>query len=386
MITTFICLDPRKKKKEKILGALNSIGDIRFLRFPKMSFKGFPESKDRAQKAYDQAVRPAKISALAWTQRKLYEYQYNGSRHYFIAHKHVVAVAWNGLNGSRHAFMSGALDAGVKRLYFEEAPLPSRITVDPVGVNYMNSLPREIAPYKAWLSASNISHDNWRLQGRKITQRDPIKPPKEPAHFVPPLTEPFLFVPLQVPNDSQLRLYGGLFSTVDSFIHAILKAAKNLPPGWHIRMKAHPSSRESVEQHFSKKNNVAVFLDNTTDTFKQVAASKGVMTVNSSVGLEAMFFDKPVITTGKCFWGIEGVAISAPTEEAIAHLLADPEKLRFDVHARNAFMNFLTEIYYPEMVLNANNVMVCNTKELDKLKIRLNGPDTFGFWKQQVES
>jgi len=385
MNLTFVCLDPRKKKKAKIIGTLNSLGVIIFFRFPRISFLSFPESKSRALNAYKQAVRPLKNPIFAWVQRKLYEWQYNGSRRYFTKHNEVVAIAWNGLNGSRQAFMSGALDAGVKRLYFEESPLAGRITVDPFGVNYANSLPRHIAPYKAWLQTSNISHDNWRTKVGKITQRVPVKPPKDFGTLAPPLSEPFLFVPLQVPNDSQLRIYGGLFPTVQGFIEAIQIAAKNLPPGWHIRVKAHPNSSQNVERHFAINNNVSVFLDNSTDTFVQVAASRGVITINSSVGLEAMFFDKPVITTGKSFWGIEGVAISAPTTDALAELLSTPDKLTFDKNARNAFLNFITEVYYPELDLEKNEMMVCSVKEVDKLKLRLNGPDSLGFWMQQIE-
>jgi capsular polysaccharide export protein len=219
-----------------------------------MSFKYLPESKSRAQKAYKQSVRPAKNPMLAWVQKKIYEWQYNGSRQFFITNNDTVAVAWNGLNGSRQAFMSAATDAGVKCLYFEEAPLPQRITIDPNGVNFVNSLPREITPYVKWLKTSNIAHDNWRKTGRIIKQRLPITPPSDSVKLAPPLGEPFLFVALQVPNDSQLRLFGGSFKTVDDFICAILKAAKDLPQGWHIRIKAHPSSKHSVERYFAKNN------------------------------------------------------------------------------------------------------------------------------------
>ncbi len=381
----FVCLDPRKTKKAKILGALNSIGLVKFFRFPPISIQSYQESKSRAFEAYSQAIRKFNNPILSWAQRKLYEWQYNGARKYFRDRSEVVAVAWNGLNGSRYAFMVGAFDAGNKRLFFEEAPLPNRITVDPVGVNFTNSLPRKISPYLDWMSNTNISPNAWRKVGKKITQRIPSTLPKESAIVAPPLSEPFLFVPLQVPNDSQLRVYGGNFCTVDCFIQAIFEASKALPSGWHMRVKAHPSSQESIDVHFLNKNGASVFLDNTTDTFKQVAASRGVITVNSSVGLEAMFYDKPVIATGKCFWGIQGVAYTASTTKALTVLISESEKLTFDINARNAFMNFITEVYYPEIMTSDNQSFSCSTKEVEKVKRRLKGSDEFGFWRQQNE-
>ena len=48
------------------------------------------------------------------------------------------------------------------------------------------------------------------------------------------MDEPFLFVPLQVPNDAQLRLFGGEFKSVDDFVSSLASAASSLPEGWHL--------------------------------------------------------------------------------------------------------------------------------------------------------
>ena len=71
-----------------------------------------------------------------------------------------------------------------------------------------------------------------------------------------------------------------------------------------------------------------------------------VLTVNSSVGLEAMFFDKPVIAAGDCYWAIDGVAQDATNEEALGDLLSRAEQLGYDRQARDAFLSYLTEVYY----------------------------------------
>lgn len=120
MKTNFKCLDPRKKKKKILLCVLKPLGDVEFLRFQPMRVLGYPESKAQALKAFKQAIHPSKNSLVAWAQCKLYEWQYNGSRHLFSTKKNATAVVWNGLNGSRHAYMLGAMDAGAKTLFLRK--------------------------------------------------------------------------------------------------------------------------------------------------------------------------------------------------------------------------------------------------------------------------
>jgi hypothetical protein len=66
-------------------------------------------------------------------------------------------------------------------------------------------------------------------------------------------------------------------------------------------------------------------------------------------------------------------------------LISESEKLTFDINARNAFMNFITEVYYPEIMTSDNQSFSCSTKEVEKVKRRLKGSDEFGFWRQQNE-
>jgi len=164
------------------------------------------------------------------------------------------------------------------------------MTVDPSGVNFRNCLPRSINFYHHWFAKAGRAPDSWREAGRTISQR----PARVPALIVakvrlPPPSEPFLFVPLQVPGDSQLRLFGGAFKTVPAFIHDLAEAASALPAGWHLRVKAHPSSPESFRPLFERLEGLPLFLDNTADTVESVAASRGVITVNSAVAILMAF-------------------------------------------------------------------------------------------------
>nr|WP_242678844.1 capsular biosynthesis protein [Rhodobacter calidifons] len=278
-------------------------------------------------------------------QRRIYSWQYNGTRALLEKRPEAVAVVWNGLNGTRRAFAEAARDAGVRTLFFELAPFRDRVTCDPRGVNFANSLPREIRPYLDWAARSGIAPDTWKAERARIRQRKPLRPAvaHNTASRAEGLTGPFLFAPLQVPGDSQLRLFGGAFRTVPDFIAALVSAADALPEGWHLRIKEHPSAEKSFA-HLVR--GARVVLDNDSDTFDLVARSAGVITVNSSVGLESMFFDRPVIACGQCFWAIPGVAEIAADPSAIARKFAEAPGLGFDPAARAAFLNFLLGEYY----------------------------------------
>lgn len=377
----FYCLDPRKEKRTLISAVLGMLGHITWRRFPPMAFKSYAETRARAEAALAAATRPAKNRFASTLKRKLLELQYNGSRAHFEARPGLTAVTWNGLNGSRRVFIDAAADAGSGQLFFELAPLPGRITVDPKGVNFRNCLPRSIDFYLNWFANAEIAPDRWREAGRSIRQRASIlvaQPIDTPC--IPSLSEPFLFVPLQVPGDSQLRLFGGEFKTVPAFIDALAVAASALPNGWHLRVKEHPSSPQSFRSMFNRLEGLPIFLDNAADTFELVAASRGVITVNSSVGLEAMFYDKPVVAAGQCFWAIEGVAQSVATVADLVSICASPKELSFDQSHRNAFMSFLTQVYYIALEKDSTGAPVLHPGEMKKINARLGGMDLSNFW------
>ncbi|MBO9472167.1 capsular biosynthesis protein [Shimia sp. R10_1] len=310
-----------------------------------MSFRNWPETEREASQAQAMSKDRGGSGLKQRLTLRLLKLQYNGARAYFRKRPNEVAVCWNGLNGTRRVFMQGAKAAGAKTLFFELGPFPGRITVDPQGVNNASCLPRDIAPYKRWFGGAQ-KHD-WREIKGQIKQRNALRVAEDLD--APPLSDPFIFVALQTPGDSQLRLFGGNFPTVPMLIDAVAQAAQSLPEGWHIRIKEHPTAPESFAAQIQNALPGKVFLDNANDTFSQVAASRGVVTVNSSVGLEAMFYDKPVVACGECYWAIDGVAQQAKDTATLKALFAAPEQFSYSKEARDAFMSFLDQCYYPKM-------------------------------------
>ncbi|MEC8629004.1 MAG: capsular biosynthesis protein [Pseudomonadota bacterium] len=342
-------------KKDTVFRALGEVaGNAVRLPFIGWSPRGFADSAVRAQACFDTAKKkPASGIGRAIKYRLIWG-QYNWSRRYFTRHPDRIAVCWNGLTGSRRAFMEGARDAGAARVFAELAPFPGRITLDPVGVNYLNALPRDGMFYTEWAGDEPARiGDGWRALGSNLKSRPSRRADVGQADGADLADQgPFLFVPLQVPDDSQINLFAGWSGSVAGMLNALAEASAALPEGWYIRVKEHPSAKQAMGDALTTaiaKSNGRMRFDNKTDTFAQVAAARAVVTINSSVGLQAMFFNKPVITLGQAYFAIPGVVHPANDADALRAAFSEIEEVTFDRDLRAAFLNYLDQVYYPTL-------------------------------------
>jgi capsular polysaccharide export protein len=311
------------------------------------SWRGFPETEGRVAHCLARAKRQPR-GVGHWLKAWLIRVQYNGARRMFARRPGVVAVAWSGLGGSRLAFLLAARDAGVATLACELAPLPGRITVDPRGVNAESSVPRDAGYFVHWAGGDPArSGEGWRVSGQGLTARASRRADVGQGTATLP-DGPFLFCPLQVPSDSQVTLFAGWTGGMAGFLAALGQAAAHLPEGWHLRVKEHPSARQSLAGVLAGLvASGRVVVDNAGDSFAQVAASRGVVTLNSSMGLQAFFYDKPVVVLGEAFFKQPGLVVPVEGQAELNAAFAGAEGLGFDPQARARFMNWLDQVYYP---------------------------------------
>jgi len=328
-------------------------GGVHRLELAGIAWRNFPETAARTAEAYATAKKPASNPVLATLKRRFYQGQYNWARARFEANPGVIALAWNGRTSTRLAYMEAARDAGAGRLYMERAPFPGRVTLDPEGINQLSSVPRAREFFEAWAGADpRRTGEDWREIGTRLTARASSRADVGQAAAAGLPDAPFLFCPLQVPNDTQIRQFAGWVGSIEGQIRAMGRAAELLPAGWHIRVKEHPSSRIALGPllaEISAGTGGRLVVDNATDTFAQVAASRGVITVNSSVGLQAFFHDRPVMVLGQAFYGQPGLVDVADSEAKMRTLFAEPDAMRFDAGFRARFMNWLDQVYYPKV-------------------------------------
>lgn len=321
---------------------------------PGWSLRPYSETGDVADMCVRTAKRQPKSLVHRQKKRQLYSVQYNRFRRLLDRDCDAVAVAWNGMTGTRLAWMEAARRTKTPRLILERAPFPGRVTVDAGGVNQRNTLPREASFYLDWLAAHSATGDGWRdlkplLSARNARSGSNVGQTRADDALY---AENFVFCPLQVPDDTQLRFFGGWVNGLDHFLEEVSRAARALPSGWHLRIKEHPSSKIRVTDQLSalsKAQPGKIIIDNQTDTFQQVDASKAVVTLNSSVGLQAFWYDKPVLVLGQAFFKIDGVSTAIDDSEALVSTFSNITDTTFDAQARNAFMSYLDQVYYPKV-------------------------------------
>jgi len=344
---------------------------VAFISFVRLGWRAYPDSDEVASSALAASKRIPR--SRLWYRLKwlMLRCQYNWSRNYFENHIHTAALCWNGLGGSRKAFVEGARRAGAPTVLFELAPLPGRITIDAKGVNYMNCLPRNSQFYLDWQASHPDLSSAWMAVRDKIVSRQSSKNKKVKQELCTDdsLDRPYLFVPLQVQNDSQIRLFGGHITSIDHFVLLLDQFSENLPNGWTLRVKEHPTSPIPYRLDVLIKNRSRWVIDNITDTIQLIKGSEGVVTVNSSVGLESLFFGKPVLTIGEAFYGFQPIVRTIEVPEELGAIFSDPlSQLRFNEHAVLPFINYLSAVYYPKVSLVDDAVMSIDSAWLKDFK------------------
>lgn len=336
--------EPHDDKTRFFQAIAKADGGGKAMRTWTVSFRSHPQTNERADECLARAKKQPRWFGSRWLKRAFLKGRYNRARRYFGKHQDQVAVCWQGLTGTRRAFMMGDIDAGADTLFAELAPLPGYKTLDPLGVNAEGSVPQDREAFDAIVARPDIlSEIAAGFQPRASRRSDVAQ-----SDTLPDNTGPFIFVPLQVPNDSQMLLFADWVQSAKGFVEALAAASEHLPEGWHLRLKEHPSSKIRLTRQIEKatKNGARITLDNSTDSFEQLKAARAVLTVNSSMGLQAMFFDKPVITTGRAFYAMPGLTTHASSPKRLADVLDQAEHLTFDPDFRARFLTWLATEYY----------------------------------------
>ena len=264
---------------------------------------------------------------------------YSIYRHTLIVSKPDIVVLWNGLKYRQRIVVSAAKTLDIAICYMENGLLPDKTTLDFRGINFGNSVPRQPTYYKQYYQAhnlSNIAHDT------TVTATAPSAlPPKE-------LPDNYYFLPLQVNTDSQIIEYSQWLTSMMALIHAITRAyqkyEERLP---YIVFKTHPKcpyDYSSIERNLRDQSNKFIFLNN-VDSQILVRHSAAVITINSTVGINAIRHRKPLLVLGQAFYAIPGICITADGQEALENALIDLKNMSIDQEVRAAFLHYLKERY-----------------------------------------
>jgi capsular polysaccharide export protein len=244
-----------------------------------------------------------------------------------------VAV-WNG--GHRYcALLISMGEADVLTLYFENGLLPGTTTLDPRGVNYRNSVPRDPQFYRDY--AEQYPDRLKPAQSVALIPRET----KRPSQAVE-LPSDFIFIPFQDDWDTQIRLFSPWIRNMrELFSFAELVAQRS---GRTVVLKEHPSSRVKYPD-LARRASGKVLFANGNSTQELIEKADCVITVNSTVGLESILLSTPVLVLGDAFYAVEGVAARARSPEEALSLLAKLPAWELSEELQRAFISYLQNEY-----------------------------------------
>ncbi|MDB6178792.1 hypothetical protein PAF17_14945 [Paracoccus sp. Z330] len=267
-----------------------------------------------------------------------------------LHNRHVdILFLWRGLLGRAGLASLASRAAKVPCVYFERGPLPGWLQIDLNGVNARSSIPRDPAFFARWRQQAGNIRD-WRNLSTSLVARTPRRD-LVAQHARTDWTDegPFLFCPFQLNAPRDMLPDGGWVSDPAELVRVLARASGNLPDGWHLRIKPHPNAPGDLARLLAPHLGPKLKMDRDTNSLDQLAASQGVVTVNSAMGLEAFFYDKPVIVLGDSYYSDFGRSQIANSDQQLAELLSRPDRLSFDQQARDDLMSFLfNDFFVPE--------------------------------------
>lgn len=150
---------------------------------------------------------------------------------------------------------------------------------------------------------------------------------------------PFVYFPLHVTDDYKITRI--IPHCVDQ-ASLVEQVADALPQGYDLVLKEHPMSlgRNSIRllRRLRSRPNVRLVAP-FTSTHELIRQSRAVAVISSTVGLEALLYDKPVLTLGQPYYAGFGVTLDvdsfAEIRTAVPALLRfrpDPERVRQFLH------------------------------------------------------
>lgn len=139
----------------------------------------------------------------------------------------------------------------------------------------------------------------------------------------------YFFVPLQTYNDFQIRTHSD-FKSIEKFIEYVMKSfSKNAPKEVFLVFKHHPMDRGrkdykkyiySLARELGMEKRVMVLYDVHLPSI--LKNTLGTVTINSTVGFQALYHSSPVKVLGRSIYDMEGLTDQKPLDE----FWKDPKK------------------------------------------------------------
>jgi capsular polysaccharide export protein len=265
-----------------------------------------------------------------------------------------VLAIWNGTMPHLVPIVKQARAKNMKLCYIENGFFGGTQQWDPQGINAGSTAATVPAEVFAGRPADPLI---WReaFQQRKVEYT--AGQPPEPGD-TNPLPARFAFFPMQIEQDTQIQQYSPVFRSVENALQSVYEA---LPDGLPLVVKEHPSARTrdgstARMQRYPK----AIFCRHRTIDELLLQASC-VVTVNSSVGLQALVRRVPLVTLGQTVYGRAEWCQCVAVREDLPTALQCFHEYPVDVPRLGAFLTWLKNSWsipwqFPAMVRRIQDI------------------------------
>jgi capsular polysaccharide export protein len=250
-------------------------------------------------------------------------------------------LIWNGQQLIGRAIAKACEMHGIPTRYLEISNLPDKLFVDPMGVNALSSIGKDASVLDELPSPTEQQHREWLIAyeqhkkrplpqsrtrivrkgisllnyGAKIASRgvarkslralrvaNALRTLSQARHFSErelAKMSPYVFLALQVSSDTQITLHSEV-NNVGALEFAIDHAKKNKQK---LLVKLHPAETdESVIAAIVGRQQSGDFVIVSSPSIDLLKNAGTVITINSTVGMEAMLYGKTVIALGRCLY------------------------------------------------------------------------------------
>lgn len=132
---------------------------------------------------------------------------------------------------------------------------------------------------------------------------------RKQKHIHQHLENQYFIVALQVHNDSQVRVHSDYADVTDFLVETMHSFAQHAPAAQHLVIKHHPMDRgyrsyRRLIQKTAKQLGIQARVLYVCDVHlpSLIKGSLGLVTINSTTGLQALFHGKPVIALGRAIY------------------------------------------------------------------------------------
>jgi|WetSurMetagenome_2_1015567.scaffolds.fasta_scaffold10385_5 capsular polysaccharide export protein len=184
---------------------------------------------------------------------------------------------------------------------------------------------------------------------KKFTYKDNWKVTDPSSNLESIKDSEYIFIPFQVSDDSQLLIHGNWIRDNISLVKSIHKSLNDLGIKRKIIIKEHPREFRNLDfQERLRKYDVQFSKAGTIDL---ITKSKVIVTINSTVGFEALVFNKPVVITGNAFYESIPLILKSNDQEELTLNLK--KILKYDLKFEEIEVNkYISTVYYKHVKCN----------------------------------